>query len=433
MILILLYILGARSLLISFFSERELILSNSDLFIEAVITENEPVRIIGQITTSLFLLIGVVGIMIGISYWRRNKLPYRGSLITVASLFLYTPVILSSIISGNGGFSYKLLFLPLFVIAAYLYPHLDLIRAVKNILPILLMFIYVSLLAMLLDPTWAYSSYSESWISLPIRLYGASNHPNGLGYIALSYLILARLNRKKSIWTYANYVAIYIVLILSQSKTTWIALVIWIVLEWIIKNVSIRRQLISRMLTTFVAVALLTMTYFLLFKQDFISSMINFDMTITGRINVWKITWDIWLKNPIFGYGPNLWDPSFRQQFHYLWAGHAHNQVLQTLGESGLIGILGLLFYLLVLIYLSSRYIDATNFASLGFVIMTLVRSFSETPLSIYDLNMSFLIQAMIFMIFVHAESLLTTPVKHTQATSIPESRDLSVKAFMNR
>lgn len=429
MIVILLYIIGFGSLFINIFNTRNFILTNPDLYLETLVTNNKSVERIGQITVSLFLLACLLGIGIGLYYWKRN-LPRRGGWVTIAGLFLYTPIILSSLVSGNGGFSYKLFFFPLFMITVYLSPHFNLYREIKKILPILLVYIYTSLIAIFLNPTWAYSNYLNSWVGIPIRLYGAASHPNGIGYLALSYLILVRLNRKKSVWYYVHAIAGVITLILSQSKTTWIALIIWIILELIIKKVSIRRQITSRMLSITLTVILIIVAFVLLFEKSFLGSFFNFDLSLTGRTNVWQITLDTWLKNPIFGYGPNLWNLGFRQQYNFLWAGHAHNQFLQTLGESGLVGVFGLLCYLLVFIYFSSRFVNVTNFASLGFFVITLVRSFTETPLSNYDLNTSFLIHAIIFVMLVHIEGLSKNLTEYTQINSTSEIRNKDLLSY---
>jgi len=381
------------------------------------VTENALLVSIGQFGTSFFWLACLIGIVFGVYHWRLN-LPRRGVLITMAGLFLYVPVVLSSFVSENGGFSYKLFFFPLLIITVYLSPRFDLIQGVKKISPLFLGFIYASLISIFLNPTWAYSIYSDSLIGIPIRLFGVAEHPNSLGYLALFYLVLARLSTKKTFWWYVHQIAAMIVLILAQSKTAWAALIFWLILEWLIKNASMSRQGTARVLSAALVFALLAAMYLLLYQQDFMSSVTNYNITLTGRTSVWRITLDTWLQDPILGHGPTLWNLDFRQQYYISWAGQAHNQFLHTLGESGLIGVFGLLFYFLVLIYLGSRYVDVTNFSSLGLVIIILVRSFTESPFRNYYLDGSFLFHAILFIVLVHSESLLESSTKGLQINS---------------
>lgn len=406
MIVLLLYIMGIGTLLINIFEPRTFIfLDNTNLY------TNQLVTIIGRITTALFLIACTIGIVYGL-FRRKHSLPSQGILITVAGLFLYSSIILSALVSENGGFTYKLFFFPLFIITAYLSPRFNPIQNISKILPILLVFIYTSLIAIFLNPTWAYSSYSDSWIGIPIRLYGTSNHPNGLGYIALSYLILARLVSKKSLWFYINIIVAIITIILTQSKTIWLALIIWLILEWIIKNVSTHRLITSRMLISAILLFFFITLYLLLFKQDLLEHIFGSNISLTGRTYVWEITLKTWLKHPIFGYGPNLWNINFRQKYALFWAGQAHNQFMQTLGESGLIGVGALLFYLFTIIKLSSKLNNVTNFASLGIVITILIRSFFETPLNNTNIDEGFFIHAIFFVILINSESLLESSQK---------------------
>jgi exopolysaccharide production protein ExoQ len=142
-------------------------------------------------------------------------------------------------------------------------------------------------------------------------------------------------------------------------------------------------------------------TYLLVFHKDF---FIGLNLTLTGRIFVWQVSFETWLKNPIFGYGPNFWDTHFRQDYGYLWAGQAHNQFLQTLGESGILGFGGLLFFFITIIRVGSRSANNTNFASYGIIVALIIRSFFESPLSTYSLDQSFLVLALFWIILINSQ-----------------------------
>ncbi|WP_406811570.1 O-antigen ligase family protein, partial [Klebsiella aerogenes] len=60
-------------------------------------------------------------------------------------------------------------------------------------------------------------------------------------------------------------------------------------------------------------------------------------MTLSGRVSIWFEVIKDWQNNPIFGYGPDYLDVEHRLRLGMLFAFHAHNQFIQTLGQSGLV------------------------------------------------------------------------------------------------
>src|SRR6185295_11888417 len=48
-------------------------------------------------------------------------------------------------------------------------------------------------------------------------------------------------------------------------------------------------------------------------------------LTMTGRDRIWAVAIEEWQSNPVFGYGPGLWDPEYRASIGLLNATHAHN------------------------------------------------------------------------------------------------------------
>lgn len=420
MIILLLYLIGIRILLVNTLGPRNFtLLDNTDLFLNPLITENQIEISTGRIFTALFLMFCISAIIISLLR-RKFKFPLQGMLLTIAGLLLYAPAIISSLVSDHGGFSYKLFFFPLFMITAYLLPRFNPSQKIKIILPILSLFIFSSLLVILFDSNWAVLSYSESWLGIPIRLYGTSSHPNGLGNIGLSLIILARISPKKNFWHYLNIFAAIIIIILAQSKAVWITIIVWLLLEWIIRKNKLNQNLIARNTALVFLIMLCIITYMLLFQKELIYSITSLNVSLTGRIDVWQITVKTWLENPIFGYGPNIWDYFFRQGYGFVWAGQAHNQFLQTLGESGLVGIATLIFYFIVVIILGSKYSTITNFSSYGIVIAFLTRSLFETPLRNYNLDEGFLVHALFFVILINCNLLKKRDADHKTKVVAP-------------
>jgi O-antigen ligase len=104
-------------------------------------------------------------------------------------------------------------------------------------------------------------------------------------------------------------------------------------------------------------------------------------ISMTGRDQIWAVALEEWHQNPVFGYGPSLWDDAFRQSIAMPNATSAHNQFLDTLARSGTVGAVGLVIYAVVLLVMSLRYARATGGLSLALFVSLALLSISEVPL----------------------------------------------------
>jgi O-antigen ligase len=72
-----------------------------------------------------------------------------------------------------------------------------------------------------------------------------------------------------------------------------------------------------------------------------------------GRVEIWRIAWDIFKSRPIFGVGPGVFGEAFRAHISPAYvivrgsslaaADHAHNELLQVLATTGIVGAIGYL------------------------------------------------------------------------------------------
>jgi O-antigen ligase len=340
--------------------------------------------------------------------------------------------VVSTWISGYGAISYREFLFPLFMVTILLNPQTDISRAIKAARFILLCFVYGSLLSMLIAPGWAYSTQPGlSVIGLNVRLFGLSNQANGLGYIALAYLVLARHHQKEHVLSTVHLLAALAVLILSQSKTAWAAWIVWMIAELtflVFRRSAVAAQSLARWLLGAVALAVICVTVLLLLKVDLIVAVLGPFSTLTGRTSLWEIAYRTWLRNPLFGYGANIWDVQFRLHYGYLQAGQAHNQLLQTLGESGLVGLTGVLIYIGALITLAARYARISAGTSFALVLVLLVRSFTEAPLRTYLLDGSFLVHSILFFVLVNGGYMLQASSNNSQGRTRVFPRTLDAR-----
>ncbi len=265
----------------------------------------------------------------------------------------------------------------------------DFLKVVKQVL---LLIIYASAVAAVAFPEWAL--YDDIWAVFPgiPRLFGVTSHPNVLGPLAALYLVIELFRPANRWFGMFNAMVAIAVLFLSQSKTAWTmalsALFIWLAVRlwrgiglglsgdqtWqraLFGGLGVGGLALVAVFAAFVAGA------FDRFQLDNLEGL----TTLTGRTTIWNITLDVWRDNPLFGYGQELWGDAFRAKYRLLFVGQAHNQFIQTLGESGIIGIAGLLIYLWVLALLSLRHARATSGLSVSLFLMLILRSITETPL----------------------------------------------------
>jgi O-antigen ligase len=403
----LLILIGIGSLIQNIFLPREAILADSSIYIERALGQGNVLWVrIGQLTTFLFYLLSGLGILAAFVL-RRDSFSKQGLLVTIAGISVYLPVIISSIVSPNGGFRNELFFFPIFIFTVYLSPRQNSDKLLKIIQFIVLLFIYGSIIAFLGNPSWAGSEYFDSWIGLNYRLSGLTSHPNGLGYLSVVSIMINVVMKKNNKLHTLHFIASLFTLILSQSKTAWLALLVWVFYFLVIRNFHGKKNftklsIISILIVIFISIPLIIK------YQSLLSFLPEEIASLTGRSDIWKISIEEWSRNPIIGFGPNLWDLDYRLQLgpQYLWAGQAHNQIIQTLGESGLIGLITLLVYLYVIYLTISKGLPRKTTLVSSLTILLFIRLITETPLRNISLDLSFLIHAIFFVLLIN----LNTP-----------------------
>jgi O-antigen ligase len=103
--------------------------------------------------------------------------------------------------------------------------------------------------------------------------------------------------------------------------------------------------------------------------------------SMTGRDRIWVVAMEEWQNNRLFGYGPGMWDTDFRAAIKMPYATHAHNQFVDTLARSGLVGATSLVLYAVCLLVLSFARARETRGLSLALFLSLSLMSISEVPL----------------------------------------------------
>lgn len=320
-------------------------------------------------------------------------------------LFYFTCCGLINSLAGTAPAFVHWMFYPVAIIGAiYLSRNAEAPILINNSKTILLLLIYSSLLAAIFFPSFAYeTSYRGLIPGLTIRLYGLTAHPNTLGPVALLFLVLEYYQPTRNKFRRINTIAAVCVFVLAQSKTAYgAAAIVLLTAYWFrpsqsilvgirnnraIKAIALVTLTISSIGLTALIFDLLDIKFALNIFSYLDAQDIKYLSTLTGRTMIWDITLDEWRKNWAFGYGPTIWYPEFRAKYGLLVVGQAHNQYIQALGEAGLVGLFGLLIYILMLIKSAISTARFSNGLSLALIIIPLSRTWTETPFRNFVIN----------------------------------------------
>jgi O-antigen ligase len=319
--------------------------------------------------------------------WRPGT-PGRGVLLLLAACPL---AMLPSYVLGVEASTRNLMNLAgalLLLVAVHGLPKVDTAWLLRLIKRALLVFLYGSILAAITRPQWALQTGYDQGLSemLPFRLHGLAFHANALAPLAALYLILLRWQPARLPLESLHVVAALAVLVLCQSKTAWLGLIVAVALSHLYSQ---RHPHHSRGVLALAAVLVLIPLVLLLDTAGagpvtaatrFLDSNEEL-LTLTGRLAIWGATLVVWQENKWFGYGPELWGEGMQEHFLPLmgWTfGHAHSFYFQALGQGGLVGLTGATFLLAGVLRTSWRSRLHCGGVVLGVCIFVLLRTIAE-------------------------------------------------------
>lgn len=242
--------------------------------------------------------------------------------------------------------------------------------------------------------------YSQGLLPGLPRFGGLAPHAVAMGMFALIAILLVWARPYQRRWlNVLAWVAGLGALFMAQSKTAWIAFFLCAFAMAVVRNGgSFWRRVTDPRESSFGAVVCLAAMTAVgaalgwIMVGDVGEHLDNFAgtaqgaqlMSMTGRDQIWAVAMEEWRASPVFGYGPGLWDWDFRASIGMANATDAHNQFMDTLARSGLVGATALVLYAVVLLVMSLRYARATGGLSLALFLALAMRSISEVPLLLF-------------------------------------------------
>lgn len=369
----------------------------------------------------------------------RMRLPTQGRTLFYGFLTFYiTQSFLPSIFGTKPAFEHNQLYPLLVMVAAYLSERPTPVQFQSFSKWIFFALMVISLAAAVAMPSVTVQQHYQGWVpGLNFRLWGVASHANLLGPSALTLLLLEYLQPTRNRPLQALVVISAItVLVLSQSKTTWMAGLLCLVVlaiyrklpEWsLLLRGGIRKaplfvilQMIVPLLgAAAILVAALTIDMGRLAGHIMVSDIGANLETASGRSLIWATALSEWNHNWLFGYGPLIWNDEYRLQHGmFSYAFHAHNQVLQSVSMGGGVALIGMIVYVWLLVSYALRASHATKGTSVAMMLVVLIRCFSEVPLPQHAMfSLDFLIHTMLFMILV----LHASPVQPAKQPISPE------------
>lgn len=357
--------------------------------------------------TFLIVVISVARWMGGI-FRRQGQsfAPGTGLFLAFAAFFL-TNNVLNSVFGSVSVFQHQLMY-PLIIFSAVFIARRDpLTSQVTAGKLVLIAMMACSLVLAAVKPSLAIEPNYRGLIpGLHFRLWGVGSNANSIGPLALLYILLECMQPTHARWLrYCALLMATAVFLLAQSKTAWVVgLLVVPVIAWYRlgkgQGIDIRIAIALFLVFALAFAALLLVDPLDLWERMSATKLGGDALSLSGRGQIWSIALGEWHRNPIFGYGPDIWGPGFREQIAMPYAFSAHNQFLQSLSSAGVLGVVGLVAYMGAMTSALLRAAKTTRGVSVALLVMVLTRCVTETPLDLGSvMNGDFLTQVVVFSI----------------------------------
>lgn len=322
----------------------------------------------------------------------------------VLGLYYFVNILSGAIVAGVPAFSHKSLYLPILLGALIALPQVDFLKLSRHLKLILAVVMAMNLVAAIAFPDFALlRPYAGQLPGIDFRLYGVTGQANTLGPIALLLLLLELYFPSPTLVRWPILVLALLNFLLAQSKTVWMtAFAVGVIAYLPYRFIALQARADGQAAATKLILALLICLVGITLaaaNMDVDRLFSDHVLSLTGRTSIWETTLAEFGRYPLFGYGPELWSVEYRTQMGNLAAGQAHNQFIQTLGESGLVGFVLLLAYLGTLLRLAILSFRASHGFSLALYVLILVRCITEAPLRGVANDWPFFIHATLLLV----------------------------------
>jgi O-antigen ligase len=334
-----------------------------------------------HIVNALFLIF----LAFGLAYVSTHRSTARkAKSIWVTGILVSFALGLSAIFGAVPDREWKIVVWPLLITVVYLLPRVPLRWLLQQLQHFFMIVVVGSLALALLIPHWALANSESlsSFLNRSAHLQGLTAQYDGMGEVALlgfltTYWLRGSRFRRISLGL------CLLALAMSGARTSMLALMVAVACLWVYKEWASRSA--KGIMVTLLSGASVIGVFYVAFSGFTGTSGYTANLgTLNGRTLVWALTIHQWRLNPLVGYGPTLWSAAYRLSHgvsNLTWVGMAHNQFIQTLGESGLVGLLALTAFVLALLGWAWRGRSADRGLALSLVLALLIIMITEAPL----------------------------------------------------
>ncbi|MAO32783.1 MAG: hypothetical protein CL824_04680 [Crocinitomicaceae bacterium] len=218
------------------------------------------------------------------------------------------------------------------------------------------------------------------------RLIGTIGNPNNNAILFLFFTVLLYSKKKKDYFLIFSIFLSLFFFFLCQSRTAIIALFAIIIIHLIIEFTNEKRTVLSIKNLIILSVCSLAFLFSnLINKPTYTMSMVKQNPTqsksVQGRMEVWGDLLLMVKEKPIFGYGPN-------KNYFYQNKIYSESEYIMFIWRYGIVGLLA---YILLLIYLFSvaynQRLSAEGLLLLQSVVIIGITSLTNNPLSSREIS----------------------------------------------
>lgn len=335
--------------------------------------------------------------------FKRRELCSPNDIVIAFTMFYVAFSILPLVFGESHYFHVSLIYAFFVFLALFLWVQVSSIDPVIVIKQCLAAIVLGSLVAAVVAPSLAIQpSYVSLIPGFTIRLWGLTNHANGLGTIACALLTLEAAEPSPKAWVRRCILAAAgLALILTQSKTSIVAAFfgLFIILGWrLLSNVRTKtrgnganQSLILSILIVVFCTSVTIGVLWVMFSDTSLLASLESQLegravrgleTGSGRTYIWEMAIRGAMENPLFGQGLDFWRLENRLRWGLSGAVHAHNLFLQVLSNSGFVGLAALLVLLYFFLRYSVRAAKVTRGGSIAVLTAFFVRAMTEVPIS---------------------------------------------------
>ena len=258
------------------------------------------------------------------------------------------------------------------------------------------------------------SNYTQGYISNLPRLAGFASHAVMLGEISIFSLLLnLAYPLKRKFMRFAVNSMIIVTIIIAQAKAAWVMSFICVFLIFLYRHksqIKDSQKPIKNMALPILGAGFLTFGVLLAFLAlygvgGFLSGSAGSQLeSLTGRDVIWSKALIIWSEFPLFGYGLELFNLKHRLSISMVHATHGHNQFIDLMARSGLVGLLSILPYLIVIGVMVRKADFACKGLALTFFVALLIQCITEVPFALDGYGILFLMQVGLLAILLMSQ-----------------------------